>query len=129
MITFTCLRSRWKGVYYLWSKDDALTALQDFLILVAKITDVKVCLVIRSDNESMFVQGKFNAFCNLHGITQETCAPYQHWGNGHAESSFDVTFGGARAMMFTSDFDHVYWPLATSHSIWLQNRLPNSGNN
>jgi hypothetical protein len=33
---------------------------------------------LRSDNESVFVQGKFRAFCNLHGITQETCAPYQH---------------------------------------------------
>jgi hypothetical protein len=44
---------------------------------------------LRSDDESVFVQDKFRAFCNLHGITQETCAPYQHWSNGHAKSSFN----------------------------------------
>jgi hypothetical protein len=59
---------------------------------------------LRSDNESVFVQGKFRAFCNLHGITQETCALYQHWSNGHAESSFNATFAAARPMMSTSDF-------------------------
>jgi hypothetical protein len=31
-------------------------------------------------------------------------------------------------MMFTSGFSHTHWPLATSHSVWLQNRLPNKGN-
>jgi hypothetical protein len=95
---------------------------------VKKVTDIVVALVIRSGNESVFVQGKFRAFCNLHGITQETCAPYQHWGNGHAESSFNVTFAAARPMMFTSGFSHTHWPLATSHFVWLQNRLPNKGN-
>jgi hypothetical protein len=59
---------------------------------------------LRSGNESVFVQGKFRAFCNLHGITQETCAPYQHWSNGHAESSFNATLAAARPMMSTSDF-------------------------
>jgi hypothetical protein len=128
LMTFTCLRSRWRSVHYLETKDEALLALQGFLIFVKKVTDVSVALVIRSDNESVFVQGKFRAFCNLHGITQETCAPYQHWGNGHAESSFNVMFAAARPMMFTSGFNHTHWPLATSHSVWLQNRLPNKGN-
>jgi hypothetical protein len=127
-MTFTCLRSRWRSVHYLETKDEALLALQAFLIFVKKVTDVSVALVIRSDNESVFVQGKFKAFCNLHRIRQETCAPYQHWGNGHAEPSFNVTFAAARPMMFTSDFNRSHWPLATSHSVWLQNRLPNKGN-
>jgi hypothetical protein len=78
-MTFTCLRSRWRSVHYLETKDEALLALQAYLIFVKKVTSVTVALVIRSsDNESVFVQGKFRAFCNLHGITQETCAPYQH---------------------------------------------------
>jgi hypothetical protein len=127
-MTFTCLRSRWRSVHYLETKDEALLALQAYLIFVKKVTDIIVALVIRSDNESVFVQGKFRAFCNLHGITQETCAPCQHWGNGHTESSFNVTFAAARPMMFTSGFSHAHWPLATSHSVWLQNRLPNKGN-
>jgi hypothetical protein len=77
-MTFTCLRSQWNSVHYLETKDEALLALQAYLNFVKKVTSVSVALVIRSDNESVFVQGKFRAFCNLHGITQETCAPYQH---------------------------------------------------
>jgi hypothetical protein len=46
-------------VHYLETKDEALLALQAYLIFVKKVTGVTVALVIRSDNESVFVQGKF----------------------------------------------------------------------
>jgi hypothetical protein len=69
-------------VHYLKTKDKALLALQAYLIFVKKVADIIVALVIRSDNESVFVQGKFRAFCNLHGITQEACTPVPRTNTG-----------------------------------------------
>jgi hypothetical protein len=41
-MTFTCLRSRWRSVHYLETKDEALLALQAYLIFVKKVTNVSL---------------------------------------------------------------------------------------
>jgi hypothetical protein len=66
MMTFTCLRSRFKSAHYLETKDEALLAFQAYLIFVKKVSDIVVVLVIRSDNESVFVQpGQVQSFLQL----------------------------------------------------------------
>eukprot|EP00976_Prorocentrum_cordatum_P012543 251131-Prorocentrum_minimum.AAC.1 len=81
-------------------------------------------MTIKSDAESVYIEGVFHARCRELGINTVNSPPYVHEQNGNVEKLFRDLGDMARSMMAASGFPATAWPLAYKHANWLRNRLP-----
>ena len=70
------------------SRDEALFHFKEFLEEIKAIGKKPPTLIIRSDNDHVYVAGQFQQYCRENGIMQETTAQYIHEHNGLAEVNF-----------------------------------------
>ena len=115
--------SRYMWVYFLHSKDEALTAFKNFCVLVEREPD-RMVRVFRTDRGGEFGSNDFKTFCEENGIKRHYTAPYTPQQNGVVERRNRTVVEMARSCLKEMKLPCMLWGEAVRHSIYLLNRLP-----
>ena len=124
IIAFFERSSGYAHIYFMRRKSEAVDRLNEFLDDLRQMDKMPEHMTIKSDAESVYVEGVFHARCRELGINTVNSPPYVHEQNGNVEKLFRYLGDMARSMMAASGFPATAWPLAYRHSAWLRNRLP-----
>ncbi|GJT19185.1 ribonuclease H-like domain-containing protein [Tanacetum coccineum] len=95
------LRAVW--VYLIKHKDEVFNEIVNFVKLIHNQFDTKIN-IMRSDNETEFVNKILNDFYNDLGITQQKSCVYTPQQNGIAERKHRHLLNVARSLMFQGEF-------------------------
>jgi hypothetical protein len=136
IISFICVKSRYKIIYTLKSKDQAHEALDKFIDEV--LTPIKNQLKlqysidinisrIHSDMGKEYL-GKFKTKCQFYGIKHTTTAPYTPEENSIAENYWKTLMETARAMLFQAQLPLNLWSYAVKYANFVLNRTLIVGN-
>lgn len=109
--------------YLLKGKDDAATALEQFLADINQCGSVE-CL--RSDNGTEFTAERFQSVLRRNKIRYQTSSPHSPHQNGVAERSWRTIFEMARTMLIDADLPKSFWPYAVHYAVYLRNRCFNN---
>ena len=120
--------SRFKQVYFLKHKDEALKRIRSFvaklnsLASVGKPEPVRVIGQLHMDNAGEFLSNEFNEFLDSESITRTTCPPHVHQLNGVAERSIRSIMEIVRATREASQCPIGFWPHLVEHAVDVLNR-------
>ena len=106
-------------VYFLRSKDEATTALKQFLADVAPVGQPQE---IHSDNGGEYVSKSFQTVLVENQIKYTSTAPYTPYQNGKSERSWRSLLEMARCLLSESGITKPYWTYAVRHAQYLRNR-------
>jgi transposase InsO family protein len=112
-------------VYLLKSQSEVFSCFRSFHAMVRTQFDANV-KILRSDNGTEYIDGRFRAFLDEHGILfQTTCVdtPQQ---NGVAERKNRHLAEVARSLLFTMNVPKYLWGEAILTATYLINRMPSS---
>ena len=104
--------------YFLKEKNQATSALKQFLADVAPVGNVKK---IRSDQGGEFL-GEFKRTLVENKIQHEMSSPHTPQQNGTAERCWKTTFDMARCLLLESEMPKNLWTLAVATSAYVRNR-------
>jgi hypothetical protein len=124
IIVFVCRASGYSHVYFMTAKSEATDIFLEFLAEIGELGVKPERMCIKTDAESVYVYGLFQAKCRELGIKMVNSPPYVHELNANAEKLFRDLADMARALMHSSGFPVTGWPHAFRHANWLRNRLP-----
>jgi len=113
-----------RAVYFLLSKTQAKSSVQDFITFIETQTGNKVKR-FRSDNGTEYVNEALSQYFNSKGIRHETTAPYCPESNGRAEREMRTIKDTARAMLSDYDLPNFLWGEAVATSVYVHNRVLN----
>ena len=126
-LTFTDDYSRWKTVYFLHHKSEAITKLKAYLLdmkgLLGNSYSVRR---IHSDGGGEFIGDDFKLYCKTQGILTTTSAPRTPEQNGMAERTNRTIVEMARCLRLQSGIGKEMWTYACETAVYLLNRLPTS---
>jgi transposase InsO family protein len=122
-ITFTDDKSRHTTAYFLKTKDQSLEKFKEYKAWAENFTGKKI-KILRTDNGGEFISKKFNTFCRINGIQQQTTAPYSPQQNGVAERLNRTVVEHARCMLKHKSMKNHFWAEAVSTAVYLKNRSP-----
>ena len=117
--------SRYKSVYFLKKKDEALSNFQHFVNQAENFTGNSVKSV-RSDNGGEYVSKEFLQYCSEKGIHHETTNPYTPEQNGVSERLNRTLMESARTMLFHAKLPLSFWAEAVKCATYIWNRSPTS---
>jgi len=80
--------------------------------------------ILRSDNGGEYLNRTLKAFCDEHGVVQQTTCPDTPQQNGVAERKNRILLEITRALMIESHVPEYYWPNAVTTAAYLLNRFP-----
>ena len=125
-IGFTDERTRYRKVYFLKHKSEALACFQQYIEdLSGTFRGQKVkTLGLHSDGGGEFVGGLFKKFCKQQGIRQTFSGPRTPQQNGIAERSWRTILNTVRAMLRAAGLSRGYWAEAMNTAVYLLNRVP-----
>ena len=103
VIVFVDDLTRMRHVFPLKQKSDALGALKEYELTVARPAGLRIKR-LRSDQGGEFLGEMFEEFCKEMGIAQEFSAPYTPQGNGISERSWRTIFEMARSSLIVPSF-------------------------
>lgn len=115
--------SRVMWVYFLKSKDEALSAFKNFRALVESGPEKKV-KVFHIDRGEEFNSNEFKRYCEVEGIERHLTTPYTPQQNGVVERCNRTVVEMARSCLEEMRFPAKLWGEEVRHSIYLLNRLP-----
>lgn len=124
IIHFTDSSTRFTVTHNMHHRDQAGECFQRFLDHVTKIGYYPKKVVVRTDNDTVYVNTAFEAVCDAHGVAQEFTAPYKHTNAAVAERLWKTLLAIMRALLFASTFTSLQWTLAARHATYLYNRRP-----
>ena len=124
VIVFVCRSSNYSHIYFMTAKSEATAILEEFVLDITELGVKPERMVIKTDAESVYISGLFNAKCRELSIQSVNSPPYVHEKNANAEKMFRDLADIARALMHSSGFPVQGWPHAFRHANWLRNRLP-----
>lgn len=116
-----CTRMTW--LYLLKNKDEVFEVFQSFHTMIQTQFSAKL-QVLRSDNGGEYVNRRFRAYCEQHGLLHETTCPQTPQQNGVAERKNRHILEIARALLHGAHVPPRYWPDAVATAVHLLNRLP-----
>jgi transposase InsO family protein len=122
-VTFIDCFSRMTWVYIMRHKDEVLKCFQEFCALVKNQFNTQVQM-IRTDNETEYVNKEFSAFLSRNGILHQTTCPDTPPQNGVAERKNRHILEVARSLMFTMNVPKFLSTEAVLTAIYLINRTP-----
>jgi len=120
--------SRFKQVYFLKSKSEALQRVRSFvaklnaLASIGKPEPVRVVGQLHMDNAGEFLSGEFNEFLDSELITRTTCPPHVHQLNGVAERAIRTVMEVVRSTREASRCPVTFWPHLVEHAVDVLNR-------
>ena len=120
--------SRFKQVYFLKSKSEALQRVRSFvaklnaLSSIGKPEPVRVIGQLHMDNAGEFLSGEFNEFLDSELITRTTCPPHVHQLNGVAERAIRSIMEVVRSTREASRCPVTFWPHLVEHAVDVLNR-------
>ncbi|KAL2395076.1 Retrovirus-related Pol polyprotein from transposon TNT 1-94 [Exophiala dermatitidis] len=123
-ITFIDGYSRYCWMYFLKTRDEAITATSDFIQFI-KTQFGQTIKAFRSDNGGEYKNDKFKQLFKQHGIFPHPTPPYSHESNGVAERYNRTIVTDARAMI-EKDEHLMLWAEAIAMACYLRNRKPHS---
>lgn len=126
MVHFTCAASRYSKVYMMHTRDDVAACFANFLTWLASKGYKPEAIVLRTDNDNVYVGGDMVDICESHGILQQTTAPYRHTNATLAERLWRTLLQMVRTLMSTSKVPTELWPHAARHAAYLYNRRPHA---
>ena len=126
LIHFTEARCRYAVTHTMEDRSQAGAALEQYLLMVRSLGYTTKAIVMRTDNDTVYVNTDFKAVCDSHNIKQEFTAPYKHTNAAVAERFWRTLLGIIRALLFTSPFTAIHWPFAARHATYLYNVRPHN---
>ena len=122
--------SRFKQVYFLKNKSDALNRVKSFVAKLNSICNVgkpeseRVRIVgqLHLDNAGEFMSREFTEYLDSESITRTTCPPHVHQLNGVAERAIRSIMEIVRATREASACPVSFWPHLVEHSVDVLNR-------
>ena len=120
--------SRFKQVYFLKTKSEALQRVRSFvaklnaLASIGKPEPVRVVGQLHMDNAGEFLSGEFNEFLDSELITRTTCPPHVHQLNGVAERAIRSVMEVVRSTREASRCPITFWPHLVEHAVDVLNR-------
>ena len=123
--------SRFKQVYFLKDKSEALEKVKSFVAKlnsicnVGKAEPVRIVGQLHLDNAGEFLSREFTEFLDEESITRTTCPPYVHQLNGVAERAIRSVMEVVRATREASGCPVGFWPHLVEHAVDILNRTPN----
>ena len=106
-------------VYILRSKDEATTALKNFLSDTSPYGKVKG---IHTDNGGEYISEDFQSVLRNNNIHHSTTSPHSSYQNGKAERSWRSLMEMARCLSAEASISKQFWPYAVRHAQYLRNR-------
>jgi hypothetical protein len=116
--------SRYRRVYFLRTRDQALDAFRQYLSLI-KTTSKTTLEVERlhTDNAGEYKSAAFTEFCESRGVRLSYSSPHTPSQNGIAERSWRIIVESARTMMLAMGVAKKYWTSAFSTAAYISNRV------
>ena len=120
--------SRFKQVYFLKDKSEALEKVKSFVAKlnsicnVGKAEPVRIVGQLHLDNAGEFLSREFTEFLDEESITRTTCPPYVHQLNGVAERAIRSIMEVVRAKKEASGCPVGFWPHLVEHAVDVLNR-------
>ena len=115
--------SRYKNVYFLKTKDEALHKFKEYVNQMENFTNNKVKSV-RSDNGGEYISNAFLEYCAEKGIHHEFSNPYTPEQNGVSERLNRTLMESARSMLFHARLPLLFWAEAVKCATYICNRSP-----
>ncbi len=106
-------------VYILRSKNEATTALKNFLSDISPYGKVKG---IHTDNGGEYISEDFQSVLRNNNIHHSTTSPHSSYQNGKAERSWRSLMEMARCLTAEASISKQFWPYAVRHAQYLRNR-------
>jgi transposase InsO family protein len=122
IVTDDLTRYRW--VYFLKYKSEALSRLKDFAIETENQKGIKTKR-IRSDGGGEFDSKDAHEWAKKNGIQWEYTAPYAPDQNGVSERSMRTIMSKTRTALLDAKMDEALWAEAMNTVVYLTNRSPN----
>ena len=120
--------SRFKQVYFLRQKSEALKRVRSFVAKlnaiqsVGKPEPVRVVGQLQLDNAGEFLSHEFTEFLESESILRTTCPPHVHQLNGVAERAIRSIMEVVRANREASQCPVIFWPHLVEHAVDVLNR-------
>ena len=122
--------SRFKQVYFLKNKSDALNRVKSFVAKLNAICNVgkpeaervRVVGQLHLDNAGEFLSREFTEYLDSESITRTTCPPHVHQLNGVAERAIRSIMEIVRATREASACPISFWPHLVEHAVDVLNR-------
>ncbi|XBI69219.1 hypothetical protein VPH35_048321 [Triticum aestivum] len=122
-VTFIDGFSRCTWLYLLKHKSEVLPTFKDFFNMVRNQFGMNV-KILRSDNGTEYINGKFSNFLSSYGIIHQTTCVNTAEQNGVAERKNRHLLEVARALMFMMNVPKFLWGEAVKTAAYLINRMP-----
>ena len=103
--------------------NEVLKCFQDFCSLIGNQYDARV-KVLRTDNETEYVNNEFCSFLSAQGILHQTTCPDTPPQNGVAERKNRHILEVARSLMYAMNVPKFLWSEAVMTAVYLINRTP-----
>jgi len=110
-------------VYFLKSKDEAATAIEQFVNMVECQFSATI-LCFKTDNGGEYVNNRTQTFWSNKGIRHEPIVTYNQESNGIPECYNRTIQNMVRSMLL--NLDKRLWAESCSTAVYLRNRLPHS---
>ena len=120
--------TRYKFVYFLKKKSDALRAVRKFVATFNahlnrnSSSPTQVVGSLHTDNAGEFLSREFQELMDDSLVHHTTCPPHVHSLNGVAERAIRSIMENTRAHMRASDCPIGFWPYAVEHAVDVLNR-------
>ena len=124
--TYTCAKTGYVFGQALQRKSDVVFVTEEILYRIKALGHNPQTLTVRTDDEEVFIHGRHEEFCHKNNLQLQHSPPYQKESAGQAENTNLQIETIARAIMATTRFPDVYWPLAYRHAVLLKNTRPSS---
>ena len=124
--TYTCAKTGYVFGQALQKKSDVVFVTEEILYRIKALGHQPKTITVRTDDEEVFVHGRHQEFCRKNNLQLQHSPPYQKESAGQAENTNLQIETIARAIMATTRFPDVYWPLAYRHAVLLKNTRPSS---
>lgn len=123
LLTFIDDFSRMTFGYFLKAKSEVLEVFIKFKTLIENEFNLNI-KCIRSDNGKEYVNNKFQAYLDQHGIRHQTTVPYCPQQNGVAERANRTIIEAARCMLQEAKLAKPFWAEAVNTAIYIKNKSP-----
>lgn len=113
--------SKYRTVYFMRHKSEALSKFKEFCAMVENQTGNKV-KSLRTDNGREYVNEGFTVFLRSKGVIHECTAPYTPQQNGQSERDMRTIVECARSMLLHKNVSNELWAEAVSTAVYILNR-------
>ena len=125
---FTDHFTTFKAVYFIKTKDDALTTLCRFIQDLAIPLGLRIHR-LRSDRGGEYIADYCRSYCKTTGIRQEFTPPYTPQANGLSERDGRTILNVTRCLLNEANLPKTLWGEIAATAVFLINRLPHSSIN